>query len=77
MEKRAGRGVRRLPAVVIVISLLAGSIAATHSQTPDGNCEYFNETGHYVCDEFLEFFKTRGGLEVFGYPLTEAFEDPV
>jgi hypothetical protein len=75
MEKRAGKGVRHLPTVVIVISMLAGSIAATHSQTPSGKCEYF-ETGHYVCDEFLEFFKARGGLEIFGYPLTEAFDDP-
>jgi hypothetical protein len=76
MEKRAGRSVRHLPTVVIVISLLAGSIAATHSQPPGGKCEYFTETGHYVCDEFLEFFKARGGLEIFGYPLTEAFDDP-
>jgi hypothetical protein len=76
MEKRAGRNVRHLSAVVVVVSLLAVSIAATHSQTPGGQCEYFTETGHYVCDEFLEFFKTRGGLEIFGYPLTEAFDDP-
>ncbi len=75
MEKRA-RDARHLPTVVIVISLLAGSIAAAHSQTPGGKCEYFTDTGHYVCDKFLEFFKTRGGLEVFGYPLTEAFDDP-
>jgi hypothetical protein len=77
MEKRAGKDVRHLLAVVIVASLLMGSIAATHSQTPNGTCEYFTETGHYVCDEFLEFFETRGGLEIFGYPLTEAFDDPV
>lgn len=76
MEKRAGRRARHLLTVVIVVSLLAGSMAATHSQPPGGNCEPFIETGHYVCDEFLEFFKTRGGLEVFGYPLTEAFDDP-
>jgi hypothetical protein len=75
MEKRAGRDVRHLPAVVIIVSLLVGSIAATHPQTPSGKCKYF-ETGHYVCDEFLVFFEARGGLEVFGYPLTEAFDDP-
>jgi hypothetical protein len=76
MEKRAGRNVRHLPTVVIAVFLFAGSIAAAPSQSPPRNCEYFTETGHYVCDDFFEFFKARGGLEVFGYPLTEAFDDP-
>jgi len=76
MEKRAGKDVRHLPAVVIIVSLLAASIAATHPQPPSGKCEYFIETRHYVCDEFLEFFKARGGVDTFGYPLTEAFDDP-
>lgn len=40
------------------------------------DCRYFEETQHYVCDEFLEFFDTRGGPEIFGYPLTESFADP-
>lgn len=40
------------------------------------DCRYFEETRHYVCDDFLEFFNTRGGLQIFGYPLTEAFVDP-
>nr|HID12408.1 hypothetical protein [Anaerolineae bacterium] len=51
-------------------------MSATHLQPPTGNCQYFVETGHYVCDEFLGFYETRGGLEIFGYPLTEAFDDP-
>ncbi len=40
------------------------------------DCRYFEETQHYVCDEFLEFFDTRGDLEIFGHPLTESFADP-
>ncbi len=40
------------------------------------DCRYFAETGHYVCDEFLEFFETRGGFDLFGHPLTEAFNNP-
>jgi hypothetical protein len=35
------------------------------------NVEYFPETGHNVCDQFLEFFNSRGGPGIFGYPLTE------
>lgn len=60
-----------------VVVLLLGNVSAIYAQAPTGNCEYFAETGHYVCDEFLTFFKTRGGVEIFGYPLTEAFDDPV
>ena len=70
------RGVRSL--TVVMAALLLSSVAATYprERLPDDGCQYFAETGHYVCDEFLEFFNTRGGLEIFGYPITEAFDDP-
>jgi hypothetical protein len=77
MEKREAGLTRSLPTVIIIVILLVGSIAATHPQEiSSGNCEYFTETGHYVCSEFLDFFKTRGNIATFGYPLTEAFDDP-
>jgi len=62
--------------VVVMAVVLISSVSATHPQSPDTDCEYFAETGHYVCGEFLEFFETQGELEIFGYPLTEAFDDP-
>jgi hypothetical protein len=65
--------------IAIIAALLLGSVSATqaiHLQPPNDTCEYFAETGHYVCEQFLEFYETRGGLEIFGYPLTEAFDDP-
>ncbi len=37
------------------------------------NAEYFPDTRHNVCDQFLKFFNERGGAEIFGYPLTEWF----
>ncbi|HQE92209.1 MAG TPA: hypothetical protein PLQ66_05395 [Anaerolineae bacterium] len=37
--------------------------------------EYFEETGHWVQDEFLDYFNHRGGLAIFGYPITERFMD--
>lgn len=43
-------------------------ISAQQSST---SCDYFAETGHNVCGLFLEFFNSRGGLGIFGYPLTE------
>jgi len=33
----------------------------------------FPQSGHTVSGAFLRFFETRGGLDIFGYPLTEAF----
>jgi hypothetical protein len=68
--------VRSLPVLIVMVASLLGNLSATPPQTPGQNCTYFAETGHYVCDEFLGFYETRGGVEIFGYPLTEAFYDP-
>jgi SpoIID/LytB domain protein len=39
---------------------------------PDGPTNaYFPETGHNAGGAFLEFYRTRGGLDLFGYPRTE------
>ncbi len=41
----------------------------------NSSADYFSETSHNVCGAFFDFFDARGGLEIFGYPLTEAFVD--
>ena len=65
-----------LPTVVVMGALLLSCVSARHVQAQSDDCRYFEETGHYVCGDFLEFYDTRGGLENFGYPLTESFDDP-
>lgn len=35
------------------------------------NHSYFNETGHFVANGFLAYWKRHGGVDVFGYPITE------
>ncbi len=35
------------------------------------SCYYFPQTGHSVCNAFLDYFRANGGLDVFGYPTTE------
>jgi hypothetical protein len=60
-------------AIVVVV----GSLAAAYPQAAEDNCRPFLRTGHYVCDEFLQFYDEWEGLELFGYPLTEAYHDPV
>lgn len=38
---------------------------------PTPGAQYFPETGHNVSPTFLKFWNERGGLAVFGYPITE------
>src|SRR4051812_2229218 len=35
------------------------------------DARYFQETGHNLSSPFLEFWTEHGGLDVFGYPITE------
>lgn len=41
---------------------------------PQGDGAYFPETGHNVDARFLAYWTFNGGLEQFGFPLTEAFD---
>lgn len=36
-----------------------------------GQCEYYELTGHSVCFAFLEFYRAKGGPQLFGYPVSE------
>ncbi len=54
--------------VVAGLSWVPGSLAQTGEVQ-----RYFPETGHVVRGDFLVFFDTFGGLEIFGYPVTEPF----
>jgi hypothetical protein len=37
---------------------------------------YFAETGHTLGGVFLKYWQARGGLPVYGYPITEEFWEP-
>lgn len=62
-------------------TLALGCLLATPilAQRPDdGTCEtseFFPQTRHNVCDQFLDFFESRGGARIFGYPITEQFRE--
>jgi hypothetical protein len=52
--------------------------AEFQSVQPDVDCFYFPQTGHNLCDEFLEYWIEFGGLPIFGYPISRRFvEDGV
>ena len=72
------RVARLLLCLSIVLSLFvglrpAGARAAAQESGP--STVYFPMTGHHVADPFLTTWRRLGGLETFGYPLTEAFEE--
>ncbi|MHB8621440.1 MAG: VanW family protein [Chloroflexota bacterium] len=57
---------------------LLGSILTAGRQFPPvpevangPGVRYFPETSHTVHDAFLSYFNSRGGVEVFGYPISE------
>ncbi len=43
----------------------------------DPGCAYFAITRHQVCEPFLTYWRTRGGLERFGYPITERIREEI
>ncbi|HEX5505716.1 MAG TPA: hypothetical protein VFW96_24070, partial [Thermomicrobiales bacterium] len=43
---------------------------------PDPDVRYFPETQHTLSGAFRAYWNANGGLATFGYPLTEAFEEP-
>lgn len=49
--------------------------AAQPVADPQNGARYFPETGHTLSGEFLQYWERRGGLEVFGYPISEEFEE--
>ena len=58
-------------------ALMAGLLLVPAGMAQDGEepSQYFEETGHRVQGDFLVFFDAHGGLETFGYPITEPFEE--
>ena len=62
--------------VLLATVVMITSASALPSRAASEDCKYFKETGHYVCGQFLRYFRAKGGLEIFGYPLTESFVDP-
>jgi hypothetical protein len=47
----------------------------TEPAQPGAGCRHFPETGHNLCGAFLRHWEQRGGLAIFGYPLSEEFQE--
>ena len=58
---------------VVLACLCFAAPAPAQTQYPPP--QYFPQTGHFVRDEFLAYFRAYGGERIFGYPITEDFYD--
>jgi hypothetical protein len=47
----------------------------TPTPTPEPTQVYFRETGHYLGGEFLKYWKARGGLASYGFPISEELRE--
>ncbi len=57
------------------ISDLLPSAPRTASEMTSAHWRYFPDTGHYLANGFRAFWERYGGLDSFGYPLTEEFDE--
>ena len=48
------------------LSVVAGS---------DANCTFYPEAGHRLCLGFRAYWQANGGLAIFGYPLSQEFQE--
>lgn len=47
------------------------------ASTAPQDCRYFLETNHSLCEPFLSYWERNGGLERFGFPITEPFIEEI
>lgn len=45
------------------------------SLTPNDDLAYFEATGHFVGQPFLDYWQQNGGLAIFGYPISERLRE--
>jgi thermitase len=52
-----------------------GAFRPTPAVTSDDLIHYFPETGHTISGKFKDFWENRGGLAIFGYPISQEFQE--
>jgi peptidoglycan/xylan/chitin deacetylase (PgdA/CDA1 family) len=68
----------------VLLGLLGRDITAGRELEPpfqwqpggsNPNCNYYPETGHWLCFGFRDHWNQWGGLAIFGYPISEEFTE--
>lgn len=61
--------------LVLTAVLFLGGLAVVPARAAT-DVVYVSATGHYMRGAFRDYWDKRGGLAIFGYPLTEEYIDP-
>lgn len=67
----------RLGAAVLELQGRPWFLFSPVNDAPEDVCRFFPETNHSLCPPFLNYWREHGGIERFGYPITEAFGERV
>lgn len=65
----------------VLLSLLGAQLAAGRADAAfkripsSATGTYFAQTGHSLTEPFLSYWQSKGGLPVYGYPISEAFDE--
>ena len=69
---------KHIAGILILVAILFQPFTVVMAQSPDPEGLFFSQTGHFVRGEFKnEYLSTPDNLLIFGYPITDAFLDPV
>ncbi len=71
MNQSRHRWVALLP--LLLLLPLLGLPASTPTAEAQVRIVYIPQTGHYLRGAFLSFWERRGGVGIFGYPITEEY----
>src|SRR4051812_4129751 len=64
---------RALGAMALLLpALLASTPLHTDIASAQSNGRFYPQTGKTLAPEFLQFYDSKGGVPIFGYPLTDA-----
>lgn len=78
IKKGVGMGfMKRALLLLLLIALTAEGLYLLDSSgyAQERGTSYFPETGHNLRGAFFNYFQEKGGLEIFGYPITEEFQE--
>lgn len=59
--------------LIMIVSL--HSSASSSDSAKSGDCQTFHETGKTLCGAFLSYWQQHGGLSIFGYPISQPFQE--
>lgn len=75
MQTQLSKHRSRLYRAIMLLSLLLAAVLISQSQAQTSTV-YFQETGHYLGGTFRTFWEANGGVNIFGYPITEEYVAP-